>query len=359
MDKRIVYCFLILTTLISLKVESVDEIVNKTDDNLWIQDIRLSGDNSILLNSFASSNRLSLSGINSWITIDSNDVYEGCINFSYYLGNSVSKKIPITDDLFAWYLDTVLIFNSTRNFSYIYLPTFRLSQLGSGIKHFGIASINRKNECLSISKSLHCLVPVTTIDNNQALYLIKPNIALNNRDEVDLIVSTKNALIHKVILNVASQSRIISLYTAFDKFFVSMTDNLYCIDTTGNVKMILDAPNSQVISKSDSLFAISNNGNVYMSSDKGENWSVYCEVAIDASNLKLVSIDNSIIAYPYLCDGHMYKIDIGNHSMSIDTLASGGLKDKDITSVSEFRGRVYVTTISGLFYKDLKNLRKK
>lgn len=358
MDKRIVYCFLLLTTLISCKEESVDEIVNQTDDKLWIQDTRLTGENAILLNSFASDNTLSISGINSWITIDTNNVYEGCINFSNYLSNSISKKIPITDDLFAWYIDTVLIFNSTKRFVHDYLPTFRLSRFGSEVSKFSYWSINRKNECLSISKSLHCLVPVTKKDNYPAFFLVKPNYYINSQNEVDVIASTENAFIKKVNWN-PSSTYIENLYTAFDKFFVSMTDGFYGIDTIGNVKMLLDVPISQVISKSDSLFAISFSGVVYFSSDMGENWSSFCEISPDISRLKWASLDNTIIAYPYLNGGQLYIIDVGNHSMIIDTLASGGLKDKEITSLSEFKSKVYVTTLSGLYYKDLNKLTKK
>ena len=358
MNKRILYCFLLLITIISCQKESIDEIVNQTNDKLWIQDTKLTGENAILLNSYASDNTLSISGINSWITIDTNNVYEGWINFGNYLSNSISKKIPITDDLFAWYTDTVLIFNSTKQIFHDYLPAFRLSRFGSEVSKFGYWSINRKNECLSISKSLHCLVPVTKKDYYPAFYLVKPNYYINSRNEVDVIASTENAFIKKVDWYPSSTS-IGNLYTAFDKFFVSMNDGFYGIDTIGNVKMLLDVPISQVLNRSDSLFAISYSGVVYFSNNEGENWSSFCEISPDISRLKWVSLDNSLIAHPYLSGGQLYIINVGNQSMTIDTLASGGLKDKEITSLSVFNSKVYVTTLSGLYYKDLNKLRKK
>ncbi len=120
----------------------------------------------------------------------------------------------------------------------------------------------------------------------------------------------------------------------------------------------------QIINLSDSLTAIDANYQTYLSLDNGNSRGKFLEISYNDFSKSngcyhnFEVIDNKIIAYPRCAVGQLYQLSIKNNNLKVDTIPADGLELKDITSISEFNEKVYVTTLSGLFYKETDKLLK-
>ncbi len=117
-----------------------------------------------------------------------------------------------------------------------------------------------------------------------------------------------------------------------------------------------------MVQLSDSLIAVERSlKQTYLSVDKGETWEeflafpIYDFTGSNACYHNFEVIDGEIIAYPKCNVAKLYHLYIKDNAFHVDTIPSDGLENTKITSISEFNNKVYVTTWSGLFYKDLKD----
>lgn len=69
--------------------------------------------------------------------------------------------------------------------------------------------------------------------------------------------------------------------------------------------------------------------------------------------LNYKKIDDKIIGY---CNSQIFelniKIDANKYELSLTELDNDGLEGKIITSVSKFDNKIYLTSFSGVYYKD-------
>ncbi len=100
-NKIITFSIIILFIIGCCKKETVEPVKEK--QYLWKRDSVFFNSNAIFLNSFASDDKLHLSAINSWSTIDTYNNHDISSNFKYYLNYSIKRKIPITKNIFAFY----------------------------------------------------------------------------------------------------------------------------------------------------------------------------------------------------------------------------------------------------------------
>jgi hypothetical protein len=70
--------------------------------------------------------------------------------------------------------------------------------------------------------------------------------------------------------------------------------------------------------------------------------------AYDYSFLNYTKIDNKIIGYRY---GQLWDISVSETELIAKELDNDGLDGISITSVSKFDDKVYLSTLSGVFYK--------
>jgi hypothetical protein len=367
MLKRLLLLSTLSVLLYSCDKNEIKDITVMESKQTWVLDSLFSSESSQLVNSCATDNILYISANDFWLSIQKNSNIYDATSKNFLYGKTYLKKFPITKKLFAYYSDTLFTIKSTAYPLDNYSPNFIVSKIDAEATTYK-SEIPWKNEYLAISESMHCLVPTQTKDFYPACYIIKPNYNIDYQNLIHVDFNTSKAKIKKVVINSDNQSAIINLYSEYNKFFVSCSNSFeptlnkfYSIDTLGNVKMLLNEKIYQVINKSDSLFAFGYPDIVYLSTNKGGSWSefgVFPKEA-NAGDLKLVVIDNKIIAYPQRNIGSLYKIELTKNIFSIDTIPTDILRKKDITSIAEFNGKVYVTTLSGLYKKDISKLTKK
>lgn len=155
----------------------------------------------------------------------------------------------------------------------------------------------------------------------------------------------------KRIPNEDKSSRSLATILAHDtKFIVSFpeTDHrLKIIDTSGAVSYSnnLGTFVSQLFSKGDTLYAFAiYSGKLFRSTD-GINWDTWIE-GFPGYDFRFFTIDENIYLYIY---SQIFWLDAAN--LKLIEIDNTNIATNEITSVTVFYDKVYVTTLSGLFTK--------
>jgi hypothetical protein len=133
-----------------------------------------------------------------------------------------------------------------------------------------------------------------------------------------------------------------------DDFFVSSSDAGYKISSTGEFRKVIDQVIFETYNYNDTLIAIGPY-ELYKSTDTGETWERIAD-NWPFCNATFFQIENQLCFY---VTDQIWTINLGTGIMR--EIDNQGLATNEITSVSAFCRKVYVTTLSGLFYKDMED----
>lgn len=104
------------------------------------------------------------------------------------------------------------------------------------------------------------------------------------------------------------------------------------------------------------LFAICYSNTIYsliVSTDFGETWSVFANnVAPNFADLTFENIDGNLYAY-YM--SHIFKFSLSGNSLDYVELDNDGLETNQITGINKAGKYAFVSTLSGLYYRDTTN----
>ncbi|MEL6534935.1 MAG: hypothetical protein AAFQ98_05955 [Bacteroidota bacterium] len=142
-------------------------------------------------------------------------------------------------------------------------------------------------------------------------------------------------------------------YAIGDNFILSNAKFAAKVYSNGEVKMLTDfAYNPEFLFElNGEQYAVAQDG-FYVSNDDGESWQLKYSSYL-ASNENYTVVDDRVIVYRGSFFAEMVFTADGFVTRS---LVNEGLAGNSITSISEFNDKVYVTTLSGLFYKDLADV---
>jgi len=135
---------------------------------------------------------------------------------------------------------------------------------------------------------------------------------------------------------------------AFDnRFFVALNTAPYMVYPSGETKEIEDIPWSclEFFTYKNDLYGYTSNFEIYVTYDSGENWEFYAQISAWVSFFE--------VSGRLCCHRHddIHEVDFVNEE--VRELDNWGLEGNEITSINEFNGRVYISTLSGLFYRDI------
>ena len=87
---------------------------------------------------------------------------------------------------------------------------------------------------------------------------------------------------------------------------------------------------------------------MFYSTDNGFTWTEGYETPWELVLLNYAKINGKLIGYRY---AQLFEITINENEFQAKELDNDGLEGKSITSVSKFDNKVYLTSLSGVFYK--------
>lgn len=138
-------------------------------------------------------------------------------------------------------------------------------------------------------------------------------------------------------------------------FYVSINGNrteLLRVSPSGEVQEAkgIDRRIYNMFSHDDTLFAFSQSAKkVYYSQDEGLNWSSFIS-NFPVNIAHFFYIDEKLAFYG---KSQLFWVDLANQE--VKELDNTGLEGAEITSVNEFNSRVWVTTLSGMYYKSTED----
>jgi hypothetical protein len=301
----------------------------------------------VVFNSFATDKKLYLYGPAIFATLDSNHQMETPVANWY---NSFIKQ-PIGKDFFIELSKpyNFLILKATRN------PAGDRSQFGvnfaaidTSFRSLALEYFYNTSQVAVISSENQFLIPAfTRADNygNPTFYQVgvqvKPN--LMNRDVVDTTFVRKLILKNTGSLN----GEVYGLHSYYGKFFVSLGSSTFLIRADGSYNKVLDDRTKLFFEHQQNLYALGYN-TFYQSTDMGETWRPAYNGSFGGGAHRGFNISED--AFVFNAD-KIAMLQLTSDGITSKELVNDGLEGNQITSVTRFRDRVYVTTLSGVFYK--------
>lgn len=140
------------------------------------------------------------------------------------------------------------------------------------------------------------------------------------------------------------------MYGYKDCFLIAYANGIYKILPDGSYaqKYTFTSFPEQFFSKGDSVYAVSEDY-VYLSADKGESWAVKSNSSWERSVIRVYETNGKHIGS---YNGQLFHVQIKNNGIDYVELVNDGLETSVITSVTYFDHKYFVTTNSGVFYRN-------
>jgi hypothetical protein len=361
---------LLLLIMTSCKKEKIVEI-RVPIKRSWSLDSSLFGSNKILLTSFPLNDSvLAVANSNLVVYVNINQIDKpvsgAYINlnppFGYLLAPRISESIGVT----LLNSSQMKVFNTlypVSNFgSFIYTPSY----LGSAnsTKSFLLPAFPQSG--YPVIRSKYILAP-TEIDYPirayASLLTVKlfsdpvTNPQLNGISLVDAKPITLDPA--PTTLGFAIGTYYSTAY--FDKFFLYLAQQFYRIDTLGNVKAFGFSPQAgvengrvtQMFTLDNVLFA-GGFEKLFVSGDQGETWSLFANVmGTQFEGLIYFNIGSELYA---TYQSQLWRVTLSGSNLNYQELDNDGLQGSQITSMNKVGKYVFITTLSGLFYREFSSL---
>jgi hypothetical protein len=147
----------------------------------------------------------------------------------------------------------------------------------------------------------------------------------------------------------------------FGKFFLYLSQQFYRIDTSGNVKAFGFSPvpgveNGRVTQMFtlDNLLFAGGSEKLFVSTDQGETWSKFRDVL--GTNFAILTYFNVGSELYATYQAQIWRVTLSGQNLNYQELDNDGLQGNQITSINKIGKFVFITTLSGLYYRQLSDL---
>lgn len=352
MKNKVYFSFLFLTVLLfSCKKEIVEDPILPS---IWTEMKGFKLLRKTQLHSHANDNRIAFLSANSITEID--DGYEGSeeekpthfINLGYDAG--IRAKYPITDDYLIGAVGHYLLISTFNDDKYSrHQLSIKLSDYDSLYsstklitKNLGFgAPVNNKNQCL---------IPYNRIATETSPYQGSQFFLVDFELEEFAVFPIKlNSVIQKEV-PLESGGFGVSKIEAIDSyFFMLYSYKTIRLDENGEMNVVYEGAFNDIIESNDTYYALSEQG-LFFSVDKGLNWTFIENIDRYFLSANYSEVQGHKIAY---INDQIWKIDFSKQGMQIEELDNKGLVSNHITSIAQYDGYVFISTLSGVFTKPL------
>lgn len=344
---------LVVASLILLIISCEKEKVVFVEKPIsWSKHDNFLNGHQIQMNSYATNDNLFLFGTTlftkfSVVSGDSNQVYP---ETSYNrLDYPIQYKLPIGS-----------INNAAPTESYVTIRSNKEYLLNQTLKRINMYDIDSNfwrfdfppywmSECMILNGNNQCLIPYNThLPNSSAQVSLSARLCILeiHRDSYNQVLDT---LVPVPIPIDSNLGGCLSLHTFDGNFYACLSKATLRISPDYNVSLVSNEKLYQIFKYKDALYGVGINY-LFKSDDNGLNWYPLLQVSESASFNNYQVINNELIAFR---DGQILHLIIENNTIQEREIMNDGLEDTEITSISQFKGKVYVTSFSGVFTKDL------
>lgn len=317
------------------------------------------GDNVNQMNSMPTSDKLFFIGSNGLVAMEPVAEENGLEPFDAHIvryakdfDQPEKARLPLSPDFFIGYHKASHTIAFTSNLSPL-LPYgkvyFSMKRLDPDFSEFAfIDPIN--GESMAINSANQVLVPfLATAEGKSVLRLALIDVQVTKMDSQSAIDTLQTRIIS---LDDDAGINLERIQSVEEDFFVSTAKNFYKIDKAGAVSQVLPKPIYSVLGLESVIYGMGE-GTMFASTDKGVTWTELYEVPSDLYRSTLTRVDGKTIGYR---NERLWEVSLSQSGMSARELDNQHLQNHTITSINEFEGYVFLTTTSGVFFKDPKGV---
>lgn len=352
----LICCTLLLISCETEKIVEVEKEVEVEKQYKWKSHPGFKYQDMVQMNSYATEDFLFFQGIESFgsFVADSlshprNPFGGSGILFNNWYKQPSDEKLPISADYLISYepLNGKVTFTPTLNPIIIETSvSFEIKALDNTFSGFSMNHYTT-GECMKINKYGQALIPYLS-DNGQNKVLKMAWVDINVQQGNTVFLDTIETKI--ITIPDKNQNILWTLESIGDYFYVTTSSKVYRIDNFGNIESVLDNTLFRIIESSGKLYGITG-PDIYISSDEGLSWKRGYAVQYELIWLNYLRLNDKIIAYN---NGQLWEIVVNETEFIAKELDNDGLDGISITSVSKFDGKVYLSTLGGVYYKSLE-----
>lgn len=364
--KAVVSILLLCLATVSISGCNTDTEKTASSDTSWQCDEYFSTRDKILLNSAVFSDSYYIAGIFKLSRFDSDSLEP---DYAMYAENNrTMTSKPAMYDQFVMYHgggDRLILnsakylYNNNGNELHPFYDSMVLHELDSNYTENAfftaywyddfIGAFNNQNQFLAFVDD-----PVNNLYGvNVSFCLIDLNPVVENMfNPSDMPCLTITPVLKRIPYTTEGSVALRYIGSYKDRFFAQVDGDFMIINKNG--EMTHSSGISGLVYETfcyrEKIYAVtSSSSEMYVSTDEGVTWSLtgkdytYEHAKFFILQDKLCFFRNSRIFQTNIDTGVIAELD------------NSGLEGNEITSVNEFKGRVWITTLSGMFYKDTEN----
>jgi hypothetical protein len=306
----------------------------------WVENENYTGRNKVQLNSKSFDDAMYTYGVGYYTVYKKNENVKNYIISENSF--SILKRPPLNRELFIQVLEQFVLIRQGD-----LAPNFNLSfdMLAFDSTFFQFEFISYvHNECILTNELNQVLIAYRGKTNSEN----KIKYVLLTVDDNCTKVDSEPISAHNSLLGVSCWSEV------NNNFYVSDGESTYKIKPDGSSKLVFDRALFRMFEHADIVWSVGLDGLVFYSKDNGDSWLRFGESEnFYWSKLNFRQINNEVIAYFKSQIYHFIieEDDAGETMINAREIVSDGLESNEITSISFFDKKYYVTTFSGVFTK--------
>lgn len=325
----------------------IDSPAENDEKSAWERFDRFNGYQNVVLNSHSDSvDRLF------FLTQSSYSYYNSVTNgiLHYYSVSNQNHRFPITDNFhIESFLSHPFDFKLVSH-TPIYSKVLQFDTITDmvSIGHPFILSPTRN--FISINESENqAAFPIcrdTNMSQAQFYDLKLVNFTFSSGITIDSVINSRISSINFPVYCQYMESY-------FDKYFIGTPFGFYILYPDGTNRLLFEGNSlgvHKVIKMEGILYAFSD-FQIYESTDQGENWNVRYISGSSLGYAKYFAVNDSTLVYS--TSNNLYRMFFNPTGFTSKKIILGGFGNYTITSLSEFKDSIYVTTLSGV-YRRLK-----
>jgi len=336
---KLLYLFIsLLCVLLGCKED--EKVEPEKSIERWVENENYTGLKKVQLNSKSFGDAMYTYGVGSYTVFKKN---ENTLNYIIQENSfSILTRPPLNRELFIQVLEQFVLIKQGD-----LAPNFNLSfdilAFDSTFYQFEFVRF-WQNECILTNELSQILIAYRgkTNSENKIKYVLLT--VDDNRTKVD----SEPISAHNSLLGVSCWSEV------NNNFYVSNGESTYKIKPDGSSKLVFDRALFRMFEQADKVWSVGLDGLVFYSLDDGDTWLTLGTTRNPSwSYLNFRKVNREIIAY---YESQIYHFtfdenDAGQTSINAREIVSDGLESNEITSISFFDKKYYVTTFSGVFTK--------
>ncbi|MEL7119036.1 MAG: hypothetical protein AAFO07_06335 [Bacteroidota bacterium] len=353
--KEITWLALCFLAILSCEKETVTVVEEVEKEFNWKQDDNFLFNAKTQLNGFATDDQLFLIGPNFFTKISSGpeDTSQHS-SLSYFLPfpYPIQNKLSISKELYMGYINANIGFFTTNSPVSYSSDNFRdmrdydadFSNFDVPIYSRGISfPINSLNQCLITYQRF------ITVDDTVQVVEFEPYLAMAEIELFEPESRFINDITIKEVTKKFSMGKVLAQHLIEDYFFVTGTEKTIRVNPDLTINDVSQERLLRIFEYQGSLYGFTRE-ELYRSTDTGLSWQTLGGIQSDFFLLNYTQIDGQLIAF---YKSQIFKLDITDNGIDSEELDNDGLFGHEITSINTLTNKVYITTLSGVFVRDL------